>query len=886
MSTVRIFEIAKEFNRPNDEVIGLVRSLGIDASDHLTQLKTGDAVRVKDALAAATKTVERRQGTVIRRSGTKAPVASAPAPVPVSAPVSRAPEPVVRRPVAPIPPPPPGNRMAARPSDMLPPPERAGVPTGQVADGEAPADYVPTPEVVVGAPVEMSPESPVVQAPPQAAAPGPLGEPTLERAVVVRAAVSDKVMRAIEATRREKGYDGQSQYVEGRPRNEREPAPAETRDTTSPLSIIKKKPALPPAQPGRRNLEEEKQRKYRHIILEGDDLRGGARGSKKKKLGKVGKMMSGPTPMKDAKRVVKMGAAISVGELAAGMAVKATEVIQRLFALGQMATINQAIDFDTASLVADEFGWRVESVAFDLSNYLEAAGDAESLEPRPPVVTVMGHVDHGKTSLLDSIRKARVADGEAGGITQHIGAYTVDLPGRGRVVFIDTPGHEAFTAMRARGSKATDIVVLVVAADDGVMPQTIESINHAKAAEVPIVVAINKVDKESANPERVLNELTSYGLVSEEWGGETQMIKVSATKGTGIDALLEALLLQAEVLELRASRIAPAKGLVLESRLERGRGPVATLLVQEGVLETGDVIVSGSVWGRVRALSDDKGRIAKEAGPATPVEVIGLSSVPVAGDPFYKVKDDKAAQKIVEHQLEQNRLGVQAQQRRRVGDNIYEMIAAGELTELKVVVKADVHGSAEALKEAIEKLSRPEVGVKVIHTAVGGINESDVNLAKASRALIIGFSVRPEAKAKALAEQENVEIRLYSIIYEALEEIEKAMAGLLSPVQEEEFEGRVEVRATFSVPKIGTIAGCFVTEGVIRRSAKVRLVRDSKVIYTGSITSLRRFKNDAKEVQAGYECGVGIGYNDLKEGDLIESFKITERAATLSEQST
>ncbi|MBT9558365.1 MAG: translation initiation factor IF-2 [Myxococcales bacterium] len=938
MSTVRIFEIAKELGLSNEDVIKHVKSRGLEATDHLSQLKASDAARLKDDLRTA-KTVERRSGTVIRRSGAPKAPTPPPAPVVVVAPSMSS--------AAGLRPRPPGPVAGGVPSREAPPREaparapdfrdvgqrdtasrdtssiEAQPPTEPTSHDDATtvqAPSIPTSETMPSAATsEAAPVAPERLAPSAAneyravviAQPPALdskGEPTLERAVVVRQAVSAQVMRAIEQTRREKGYDGVSGVVEGRPTREMSGPMGPPRSDGGggpgghpgggpggpgggpggpggPLGAAKKKP---PTAPGRRNVEEEKQRKYRHII-EVDDLRSGA-GRKKARRpgGKLkGRMSTNPAPMKEAKRVVKMGPAITVGELAAGMSVKATEVIQRLFALGQMTTINQAIDFDTASLVADEFGWRVESVAFDLSNYLEQTDEGdEDLEPRPPVVTVMGHVDHGKTSLLDAIRKARVADGEAGGITQHIGAYSVDVPGKGKVVFIDTPGHEAFTAMRARGSQATDIVVLVVAADDGVMPQTLESINHAKAAGVPIVVAINKIDKDAANVDRVLSELSEHGLVSEEWGGETMMVKVSALKGLHIDQLLETILLQAEVLELSASRTVPAKGLVLEGRLERGRGAVATLLVQEGVLKVGDVVVSGALWGRVRALTDDKGRALKEAGPATPAEIIGLGGVPSAGDAFYKVKDDKAATKIVEHQLEQNRLKNQVSGPRRTGDNIYEMIAAGEMTELKVVVKADVQGSSEALKEAIEKLSRPEVGVKVIHTAVGGINESDVNLAKASRAIIIGFGVRPEVKAKALAEQENVDIRMYTIIYEALDDVQKAMAGLLSPVQEEQFEGRAEVRAIFSVPKVGTIAGCFVIDGTITRNAKVRVTRDSKQVYQGTITSLRRFKNDAREVSAGYECGIGVSYNELKEGDIIESFKIIERAATLSVQPT
>ena len=700
----------------------------------------------------------------------------------------------------------------------------------------------------------------------------------MERAVVVTPIVDRRVAEAVARTRAEKGYDTAPRGVDPTsPSQERRPgAPPATPDEKRRQEQQKKR------GPGRR-LVYDKRRDHlrRRGLLEHDDIFRGGRGKKKRPKSKRSAVANIQAPMKEAKRVVKMGAAITVGELAQSMMVKATQVIGKLMGLGVMATVNQAIDHDTAVMIADDFGWRVESVAFDLSNYIDSTEEEVDAESRPPVVTVMGHVDHGKTSLLDCIRKARVADGEAGGITQHIGAYTVDLEEKGRVVFIDTPGHEAFTAMRARGSKATDIVILVVAADDGVMPQTIESINHARAAGVPIVVAVNKIDKSNANPDRVLTELSEHGLVAEAWGGETVVCNVSALKNEGIDQLLEMVLLQAEIMELTAPSAVPASGIVLEARLERGRGPVATLLLQEGELSVGDTIVSGTVSGRVRAMTDDKGKPTKKAGPATPIEVIGLSGVPEASDPFHQVKDDKAAAKIVQHRNEEVRKAAQVKQPRVSLDSLQAMLAAGQVKELNVIVKADVHGSAEALSDSLRKLSHPEVEVKVIHSGVGGINESDVNLASASKGIIIGFSVRPEAKAKQLAEQENVELKLYNIIYDALDDVKLAMAGMLSPVEQEKVLGHAEVRMTFTVPKFGTIAGSFVTDGAMNRGGRVRLVRDNKTIYTGTIQSLRRFKNDVREVKQGFECGIGIGYNDLKEGDVIEVFEIEQVAATL-----
>jgi translation initiation factor IF-2 len=546
--------------------------------------------------------------------------------------------------------------------------------------------------------------------------------------------------------------------------------------------------------------------------------------------------------------------------------------------------VNQAIDFDTASMVAEEFGWRIESTAFDISDYVEAVPvNEEDLEPRPPVITVMGHVDHGKTSLLDYIRNTRVTDGEAGGITQHIGAYRVNLPGRGTVIFIDTPGHEAFTAMRARGAKATDMVILVVAADDGVMPQTIEAINHAKAANVPIVVACNKIDKANANVDKVLSDLSEHGLVAEEWGGDTVLCKVSALKGDGIDHLLEMLLLQAEILELKGNPKAPARGLILEGRLEKGRGPVATVLVQEGTLQVGDTIVSKTVSGRIRALHDDMGNKVQSAGPSMPVEVLGLSGVPEASEEFLRVKDDKAAAKIVGHRVAQQRLAAQAKNRPTVSlDNLHEMLEAGAVHELKIIVKSDVHGSGEALAESLEKLSHPEVKVNVIHNAVGGITESDVNLASASDAIIVGFGVRPAGKAKSLAEALKVDVKLYTIIYEALADVRDAMAGMLAPIEQEKALGMAEVREVFGIPKLGNIAGCTITEGVIHRNARIRVVRDSVQVYEGAIGSLRRFKENVKEVKQGYECGIGItNFNDIKVGDMLEAYEIEEIAATL-----
>jgi len=534
--------------------------------------------------------------------------------------------------------------------------------------------------------------------------------------------------------------------------------------------------------------------------------------------------------------------------------------------------------------VAGEFEYNVENVAFDVEQALEAqqedgGGDSTT---RAPVVTMMGHVDHGKTSLLDAIRKTNVAAREAGGITQHIGAYTVDVKDR-RVTFLDTPGHEAFTAMRARGAQATDIVVLVVAADDGVMPQTIEAINHARAASVPILVAANKIDKPDANLERVRQELSQHGLAPEDWGGDTIVTGVSAKTGEGIESLLEMILLQADVLELRANPGRLAKGTIVEARLDRGRGPVATVLVQEGTLKVGDSFVCGTEYGRIRAMMDDKGRRVTEAGPSTPVEILGLGGVPAAGDMLVAVQDEQKARQVAEHRHGKQRDADMAKTAKVSLDELYQQIQTGDVKELKVVLKADVQGSVEALGEALRKLSTSDVRLNVIHGSVGGITESDVLLASASNAVIIGFNVRPEPKAAALAEREGVEIRPYTIIYEALAEIRDALEGLLEPTTRETVLGRAEVRQTFTVSGVGLIAGSYVTDGKIVRTALVRLLRDHVVVHQGKISSLKRFKDDAREVAAGYECGIGIeGYQDVKTGDVIEAYVIEEVARRLN----
>lgn len=588
------------------------------------------------------------------------------------------------------------------------------------------------------------------------------------------------------------------------------------------------------------------------------------------------------TTPKAIKRIIKISETITIGELAKRMGIKANDLIKAMMKLGSMVTINHVLDHDAAVLLASDYGYEVENVAVDLDEILESTPDTpESLLKRPPVVTIMGHVDHGKTSLLDAIRKANVIEGEAGGITQHIGAYDVELHGR-KITFLDTPGHEAFTAMRARGAKVTDIVILVVAADDGVMPQTKEAINHSKAAGVPILVAINKIDKPDAKPERVKQELTEHGLVAEEWGGDTTMVEVSAKQRMNLEELLEMVLLQADVMDLKANPDKEAKGTIVEGKLDKGRGPVATVLVQEGTLKVGDYCVVGVHSGRVRAMQNDLGQRVLEAGPSMPVELVGLSGVPDAGDVFVAMKDEKQAREIATlRQIKQRELEL-AKHTKMSLDDLYKRIQSGEVKDLNVIVKADVQGSVEAVADSLRKQSTDAVRLNVIHTAVGAITESDVNLASASNAIIIGFSIRPEVKAQSLAEKEGVDIRLYNVIYDAVDDVRKAMEGLLSPVFKEKYLGRVEVREVFSVPKAGNVAGCYVLDGKIVRNAQVRLLRDNVVVYQGKLASLRRFKDDVKEVATGYECGMGLeNYNDIKTGDVIEAFEMEKTAAKL-----
>ncbi|HAH9746310.1 TPA: translation initiation factor IF-2 [Escherichia coli] len=627
----------------------------------------------------------------------------------------------------------------------------------------------------------------------------------------------------------------------------------------------------------RRKLEEEARRVA-------EEARAAVRGGKGGKRKGSSLQQGFQKPAQAVNRDVVIGETITVGELANKMAVKGSQVIKAMMKLGAMATINQVIDQETAQLVAEEMGHKV---ILRRENELEEAVMSDrdtgaAAEPRAPVVTIMGHVDHGKTSLLDYIRSTKVASGEAGGITQHIGAYHVETE-NGMITFLDTPGHAAFTSMRARGAQATDIVVLVVAADDGVMPQTIEAIQHAKAAQVPVVVAVNKIDKPEADPDRVKNELSQYGILPEEWGGESQFVHVSAKAGTGIDELLDAILLQAEVLELKAVRKGMASGAVIESFLDKGRGPVATVLVREGTLHKGDIVLCGFEYGRVRAMRNELGQEVLEAGPSIPVEILGLSGVPAAGDEVTVVRDEKKAREVALYRQGKFREVKLARQQKSKLENMFANMTEGEVHEVNIVLKADVQGSVEAISDSLLKLSTDEVKVKIIGSGVGGITETDATLAAASNAILVGFNVRADASARKVIEAESLDLRYYSVIYNLIDEVKAAMSGMLSPELKQQIIGLAEVRDVFKSPKFGAIAGCMVTEGVVKRHNPIRVLRDNVVIYEGELESLRRFKDDVNEVRNGMECGIGVkNYNDVRTGDVIEVFEIIEIQRTIA----
>jgi translation initiation factor IF-2 len=734
--------------------------------------------------------------------------------------------------------------------------EETTTPAEAKADELAPEEPVPSP----------APEAPAVEKPASAPAEAPRGARILGR-IDLRRTVQPVPAAPAPAVRRPGPGQPGAPLAAGQPARALKPG-----EVAKPAAAEAEKPAAA-AKAGRHKKRVVKKQDV--LEFREKELRSGRIPKKKRALPGKEQRKTEITVPKASKRVIKISEVITVGDLAREMGVKAGEVIKKLMSMGMMATINQVLDTDTATLIASEFDHQVENVAFDVESALEVEhqGDEEAaLVARPPVVTIMGHVDHGKTSLLDAIRSTNVTAQEHGGITQHIGAYHVQVDGRS-VSFLDTPGHEAFTAMRARGAQVTDIVVLVVAADDGVMPQTVEAINHARAAEVPIIVAINKIDKPDADLERVKRELSEYGLVSEDWGGDTVLAPVSAKTHEGIPHLLEMLLLQADILELRANPDKLARGTIIEAKLDRGRGPVATVLVQEGTLRVGDAFVCGVFYGKVRAMIDDHGRKVEVAPPSFPVEILGLQGVPQAGDSFVAVADEGKARQVAEFRQSKQRETELVKTSRVSLEELYDQIKTGDVKELRVVLKADVQGSVEALTEALGRMSTDEVKLRVIHGSVGGITESDVLLAAASNAIVIGFNVRPESKGAALAAKEGVDVRLYTIIYEAVADVRAAMEGMLEPTYREQTHGRAEVRQTFNIQGVGTIAGGYVTEGKIQRGNLIRLLRDHVVVHEGKLASLKRFKDDVREVSAGYECGLSLeSFQDIKQGDVIEAY--------------
>ncbi|MEE9143435.1 MAG: translation initiation factor IF-2 [Candidatus Binatia bacterium] len=893
MAKTRVYLLAKELGMEPKDVVAHLQKLGIRGKKAQSSLEDKDAARVRSVMAAQAKPqvtvgeekvvvdrvvtsddqttgevqaheriVERRVRTNVIRRRTRRVAVVSPTPPPKTepqmvpleetspgeiSPMGSLSEEVLVKPTLPkegVP------RVEAKGAESLPTPpsiEEPGKP-GVVTE---PVKEVPVPEV------EKAPRGAKI-----------LGRIDLKRAARVEPKQDTAAQKSIP--------------VEPTP-VERKGAPKETLIREEEEGV-KPEEAKKPAKPARHKKRIVKKRDV--SALRERELRPGRLPKKRRALPGKDQKKTEITVPKASKRIVKISEVISVGDLAKMMGIKAGEVIKKLMALGMMATINQILDKDTASLIASEFDHQVENVAFDAETVLEDEHQIEepesALQSRPPVVTIMGHVDHGKTSLLDAIRSTNVTDQESGGITQHMGAYHVEVNGRS-VTFLDTPGHEAFTAMRARGAKVTDIVVLVVAADDGVMPQTVEAINHARAAEVPIIVAVNKIDKHDANMERVKSGLSEHGLVSEEWGGDTIFAPVSALTKEGIPHLLEMLLLQADILELKANPEKLARGTIIEAKLDRGRGPVATVLVQEGTLRLGDSFVCGVIHGKVRAMIDDRGHKIEQGPPSLPVEIIGLQGIPQAGDSFVALADETKARQVAEHRHGKQRELELVKSSKVSLEEFYDQIKTGEVKELRVVLKADVHGSVEALTEAMTRLSTDGVVLKVIHGSVGGITESDILLAAASNALVIGFNVRPGAKVANLAAQESVEVRLYTVIYEAMADIGAAMEGMLEPTYREQILGRVEVREVFNIKGTGTIAGCYVTEGKIQRSGLVRLLRDQVVVHEGKVAGLRRFKDDVREVAAGYECGLALeGFQDIKAGDVVEAY---ERAVVIQRAS-
>ena len=849
MAKTRVYELARNLNLTNKILLSKLSDLDISVKSHMSSLDDEAVARIQMMISGKNKeTVEeiRIKSTVIRRRRKKVPAE------------------------------PEGVAAAEEPA-----PE---VPEEATAEKEA-ADEQEAPESVDVKAAEEKPADTTAEA----ARPVDLKEKKPKKAVkkVKKQEAAKIIQMPVKPVAKPPGKktakDAKAKVrrLPSRAKNEVRPA-APPKDPAIKEGKKKKWDKKPDEDDRAKRFLKKKISFRKKSVVEGQDLYDtGYKGRKPRKGGKAKIAGRGQktqvTIAKAIKRRIKVDDAIIISELAKRMGIKANEMIKTLMGMDVMATVNQSIDYDTAVLVASEFDYEVEHAAFEEEAVLkQVTDDPDKLQERPPVVTIMGHVDHGKTSLLDVIRKTRITETEAGGITQHIGAYHVTTD-RGQIAFLDTPGHEAFTAMRSRGAKITDLVVLVVAADDGVMPQTLEAINHSKAANVPIIVVVNKIDKANADPDRVKRELAENGLTPEDWGGDTIFVNVSAKENVGIDELLEMISLQSEVLELKANADKLAYGHVVEAQIDSGRGPVATVLVQDGTLRNGDALVCGIHFGKVRALLDDRGSQVESAGPSIPVEVLGLSGVPMAGDEFIVLADEKSAKQISEHRIQRQRSKELAQTNRLSLEKLYEQIQQGEVKDLNLIIKADVHGSIEALGEALIKLSNEEVKVKVVHSATGTISESDISLAAVSHAIIIGFNVRPTPKVQAFAGEENIDMRLYNVIYDVINDVKGAMVGLMNSTYKEHVVGTAEVREVYQIPKVGAIAGSYVTDGKIERGQSIRVVRDGVILYEGKNASLRRFKDDAKEVQAGYECGIGVeNFNDIKVGDVLECYYLEE----------
>ena len=890
MAKIRVYELARELNMTNKALIEKMSEMDIAVKSHMSSLEDEAVTQIKGALFGrpAEKVEETRiKPTVIRRRRKK---------VVELAEVGAAEEETAEEEGEPIT----AETSGEKPDEKQP----------IVAEAEpekAPPKAVPKPEAPAKI-VKKAPEKEIIQKD------GELAKEIADSESIAEFAASDAATEEAsvppDAERRETAEKTAPESVEesavkAKKEKKLEPAakiiklPSRPQETP----VERPEPIISEEEPVRgdadaasakkkrrkKRTEEELDRKFfkkkiafrKKSVIEGADLYSGQTRGRKGRKDARGKAAAGQktqiTTAKAIKRRIKVDEAIVLSELAKRMGIKASEIIRMLMGQGIMATVNQSIDYETASLVAAEFGYEVEKAAFEEDELIKIEEDApEAMAERPPVVTIMGHVDHGKTSLLDVIRKTHVTELEAGGITQHIGAYSVSTE-KGQITFLDTPGHEAFTAMRSRGAQVTDIVILVVAADDGVMPQTIEAINHSRASNVPLIVAVNKMDKAGADPDRVYRELSEKGLTPEAWGGDTIFVNVSAKQKTGIDELLEMILLQAEVMELKANPDKQAFGHVVEAKLDSGRGPVATVLVKEGTLRTGDPIVCGVQFGKVRAMLNDMGNPVSEAGPSIPVEVLGLSGVPVAGDELIALKDEKDAKQVSLHRTQKQRTKELAKSNRMSLENLFEKMKEGEVKDLNLIIKTDVDGSMEALKDSLVKLSNDEVKINVVHSASGTITESDVSLAAVSNAIIIGFNVRPTPKVQNMALEEGVDMRYHNVIYDVIKEIKDAIAGMMESIFEERVLGRAEVRQVFQIPKVGAIAGCHVTDGKIERNQLMRLLRDGVVYFEGRNSSLRRYKDDVKEVQSGYECGIGIeNYNDIKVGDVIECYYLEE----------